>query len=562
LVIKGLHLKFGSSGESNPLSFDPNPVTVFVGPNNSGKSLILREIEEFIHGGGSSEIERKIINALTLVSIDALAARMLFEGKKTNLKQGDSPLQDEEIMVSRLDPINSRENRIRLNLPIAAAEVAKGTQFSWILRQLVYLYTIRLDGRTRFGLTEARGADDLQKPATSHLMALFLDDEARKQLRDKTYEAFGLYFTIDPSAMTQFRIRMSSREPSGPDEEQGLTLRARKFQAGAAHIEELSDGIKAFTGLLAAVMCADYRIMLIDEPEAFLHPPLAKKLGQNLTELAASRQGNVLASTHSPDFLMGCIQAGAGVNIVRLTYDDGFATARLLAADSLNIIMRDPLMRSTGILAALFHKGAVVCEADSDRAFYQEINERLLHFKEDGFKDSIFLNAQNKQTVYKIASPLRKMGIPAAVIVDLDILKGGGDFKNLLKGCCVPDQTAEGWAATRAKIYNNSYKAQGLDPKRVGLSKIDESAREALKTLISNLEQYGIFVLEVGELEKWLPELAVSGHGPSWLINIFEKMGSDPSEENYIKPKVGGVWDFVSRIGRWISNPKRNGMPG
>lgn len=34
-------------------------------------------------------------------------------------------------------------------------------------------------------------------------------------------------------------------------------------------------------------------------PEAFLHPPLIRKLGRRLTEIVSERGGNVLASTHS-----------------------------------------------------------------------------------------------------------------------------------------------------------------------------------------------------------------------------------------------------------------------
>jgi hypothetical protein len=59
---------------------------------------------------------------------------------------------------------------------------------------------------------------------------------------------------------------------------------------------------------------------------------------------------------------MGCIQSGKRVNIVRLTWRSGVASARLLSADKLQTMMRDPLLRSTGVLGALFHEGAIVCE--------------------------------------------------------------------------------------------------------------------------------------------------------------------------------------------------------
>src|SRR4051812_25592284 len=45
-MIDKLSLQFGSSESQPHLFFSPGPMTVFVGPNNAGKSLILREIEE------------------------------------------------------------------------------------------------------------------------------------------------------------------------------------------------------------------------------------------------------------------------------------------------------------------------------------------------------------------------------------------------------------------------------------------------------------------------------------------------------------------------------------
>ena len=124
---------------------------------------------------------------------------------------------------------------------------------------------------------------------------------------------------------------------------------------------------------------------------------------------------------------MGCIQSGAPINIVRLTYRDNVATARLLASQELLTLMRNPLLRSTRVLDGLFYEFVVVTEADADRAFYQEVNERLLKLKPEwGIPNCLFLNAQNKQTVPTVLKPLRNLGIPAVGIVDVDVLKDGG----------------------------------------------------------------------------------------------------------------------------------------
>jgi hypothetical protein len=94
-------------------------------------------------------------------------------------------------------------------------------------------YTIRLDGKTRFSLSETKTAGDLLDHPQNHLWALFVDDLARNRVRKLTEEAFGLHFVIDPTHIGNLRIRMSSRAPTTKSEEQALDENARLFHQGA-----------------------------------------------------------------------------------------------------------------------------------------------------------------------------------------------------------------------------------------------------------------------------------------------------------------------------------------
>jgi hypothetical protein len=52
--------------------------------------------------------------------------------------------------------------------------------------------------------------------------------------------------------------------------------------------------------------------------------------------------------------------------------------------------------------------------------------------------------------------------------------------------------------------------------KNGGLSMIPQGdASSAAKALIDGLAEIGLFVVDVGELERWEPDLP--GHGPSWV---------------------------------------------
>lgn len=555
-MIKKLLLKFGRTQEDEALSFNPGSITVFVGPNNSGKSLALREVENYSKSG--PQANRNIIETIEYDIPDKDKIGTLIKRKSQKPPENFS-LSEGEYFVPDYDPINEQVQNRRVNLEQLKNFSERESLHRYFFQNFISLYVIRLDGKTRFNLTNNRSSGDLQGEPKNHLMALFKDDEARKKIREYTAEAFGLYFTIDPTSMQQLRIGMSKRPPADDEEEQSLSERARNFHSNSTKISELSDGVKAFTGLISVSLSSDYKLILVDEPEAFLHPPLAKKLGNIITSLASKRGGNVFAATHSADFLMGCVQSGKDVNIVRLTYKNEAATARILKSNQLETLLRDPLLRSAGVLSSLFHDSAVVTEADTDRAFYEEINERLLSYEDAGIGDSIFLNAQNKQTVCRVIEPLRDMGIPAAAIVDLDIFKDKTAFKKLLSAAKVPQNLINTWGSLRGQI-KRAFEEVNSDPKNDGLEKLKDSETESAQNLIDNLKEYGIFLVPVGELEMWLKGLDVNGKGPSWLIKIFEKMGSDPSDSDYIKPADDDVWFFIREIASWVDNPNRKGV--
>lgn len=432
---------------------------------------------------------------------------------------------------------------------------------SWFTRA----YTTRLDGRTRFLLTDDKPTGDLLRHPQNHLQALFQDGTARAQVRVLTEEAFGTHFVIDPTAVQNFRIRMSPRAPKTEEEEQSLSEASRDFHRQAEHIVQSSDGVKAFVGLTSAVLSLPHRIIIIDEPEAFLHPPLARTLGRNLAKIAAARGASLVVATHSASFLLGCVETGVQTDVVRLTYERGVPTARLLNAAALTEMMLDPFMRSAGVLAALFHRAAVVTESDADRSFYDEINFRLQGTGR-GIRDTLFLNANGKDSLHKIAGPLRKLGIPAAVIADLDVLRSSGAaWKNLLDACAFPTDSRDVLQISRAEVVKSlDAIAQAGKPHPIKLGGVKLlSGPQAIcaQKLLGNLAENGLFVAERGELESWLPSLGSSCHGPPWLVETFGKMGSNPSDPGYLQPTADDVWAFLDKVAMWADNPNRKGIP-
>ena len=555
-MIKNIKLKFGrADGLSNEL-IETTPITVFVGPNNSGKSKILSEIQQFCTNG-QKNINNKIIESIELESIpetmiaekiksvtlcpnigEAQQPNHIFVGKRNSRHQ-----VSEQQFINALKNPNSQPNQI----------------CTWFLSY----NTLILNGSNRINLVNQQQAGNLQQPAQTSFQVLLRDDEKRKEARRIIYEAFEQYLVVDPTNLGHLNLRLSAVPPEDDMEERGIHAEAVEFHSRAMPIAQASDGVKAFTGMILEMIAGDPSVLLIDEPEAFLHPSLSFKLGKEVSTIMSDSHKRLFVATHSSNFVMGCIQSGAPVNIVRLTYRNESATARILPNQDILKLMRNPLLRSTGVISGLFYEFIIVTESDADRAFYQEINDRLLKYSDGkGIPNCLFLHAQNKQTVKTIIKPLRELGIPVAGIVDIDVLKEGGSvWSGFLDSGSIPEIERASLATIRQAL-KKKLEDSGKDMKRDGgINILEENDQEALQNLFEKLAEYGLFVVPNGELESWLMFLNATGHGPNWLVEIFEKMGEDPASTGYLKPSDGDIWDFIEGISKWFLNPKRKGIP-
>jgi hypothetical protein len=548
-MLQSISLRFTETGS---ITLPTKGITIFVGPNNAGKSLVLREIEQAfnvhpfptgLHILTDYEIEWPAVDVVNT----------MLEKAKISQQPG-SPLG--QIVIGWFNPGGGRQ-ALHLNEQMLLNIVADKRDKRWLATHYLKFGVVRLDGRSRFNLTDDQAAGDLLMPPQNVLAHLFQDDAARLKIRSLVNDAFGLNFVVDPTMLGQLRIRLSTAAP--PSDEQSLNAEAREFYRNAIYIKGASDGVQAFTGIVTAICSGEFHTILIDEPEAFLHPPLARKLGKVLASLAAERGGSLIASTHSSDFLMGCIQASSSVRVVRLEYSGGQSRGRMIDPKALESLLKRPLMRSANVISGLFHDDVVVLESDNDRAFYAEIYYRISEGKV-GYPSILFINAQNKQTIKDMIGPLRQFGVPAASIPDIDFVKDGGKtWTDWLEAAGIPGALHLGYGQQRAAI-NDALKATGKDMKTEGgLTLLGPNDRLAADQLFGNLEEFGIFPVRRGEMENWLPDLKIPGKKTDWTIAMLERLGSDPSHEDYVRPSTDDVWEFLEKIVAWIRNPSRKG---
>ncbi|MBY5341456.1 ATP-binding protein [Rhizobium leguminosarum bv. viciae] len=550
-MLSSIKFKFGAAPGKPALEVPTPPsVTIFVGPNNSGKSQALREIRNIFSHANS---QPHVVEQITFSSFTELEAQAELDAIT------DKPRNNEVVQAGvRFVKLAQGRGQVRDQAFIQGLQNPNENRHQFT-SQYAERCIVSLDGPSRIHLVNPQSRGDLKYPE-SMLARLLTDDERRKSLRNIIFEATNLMFVIDASVGDHLHVRFGETEPPN---ERTYSEETLEYMRQARAADDVSDGIKAFAGILLQLHAGTPKVFVVDEPEAFLHPSLAFKLGKELSRGAVDEGKHVFASTHSAHFLMGAITSGATVNIIRLTYSGGVGTARLLQSNDLRLLMQDPLLRSVGVLEGLFYDYVVVGEGNADRAFYQEVNERLLSCRDKrGLPHALFLNADNKQTIPRILTPLRQLGIPAAGIVDLDVLKdGGSEWTKQLNAVGMPSGEHDAYANRRSTVLK-SLMALDKDFKRDGgLNLLAGAEAETAWNLLLDLRRNGLFVVPRGEVENWLSDLNVERSKNGWLRDIFERMGSDPRSREYITPGDGDVWDFLGEIVEWMMNPNRRGIP-
>lgn len=537
--IEQLRFSSGATKDGDALAIKPGRITLFIGPNNGGKSQALRDIASKFTGHFSGVV----LSGVDLTAFSDADLETKLDWLSRPKLAGEDPDPNKIAVGKRGSYQIIDKNSLKSS---ALQEKHYHVYAQWFLQYLI----MNLNGESRLQLTNPMPSVHIRQPPNSTISLLLRNDPLRSRLSSLVFEAFGQHLVIDPTAMSQIQYALSSEEPS-PDIERSFSEEAAQFFEKSQPLNSASDGTKAFVGIMSEVMAGDHEVLLIDEPEAFLHPSLAYFLGKEISKnLDGSKQ--LFAATHSPHFMMGCVDSGVDVDIIRLTHAPTISTARSLPKADLRTITTDPLLKSIGVTSALFYQEAVVCEADADRAFYAEIASRL--GDKVGFRHTVFLNGHGKQTMPGIVAALRVLGIPTVGIMDIDWIKEDGTVaENYMNGFSVPVGMKDAAKAARKSTRSALEKSDQNYKRSGGLSILSGDEARSAQDFVRLMRNYGIFTVENGEIEQWLPTLKVSRSKTKWLQEIFFAIGSDPKADDYVHASDDDVWKFLTEIGTWLA---------
>lgn len=442
------------------------------------------------------------------------------------------------------------------------------------------LFVCNIDTEKR--LSVCRPADLITRDAikTHPIHYLAFEPSIRKKFSEyfkrafhKSIEPNVLFGSQIPLMVTDGKINLAAEDYNDETERvEAYGVELNKYPQ--AH--EQGDGIKGFIGILLYLILDFYRVYLIDEPEAFLHPPQARIMGQLIGELSAGKK-QIFISTHSEQMIQGLLDTASDrVKIVRITRNQNINHASVLNAEDIERVWRDPILRYSNILEGLFYKNVVLCESDSDCRFYSIMND-YLQKAQGRYADTFFTYSGGKQRIPVILNALSSLGVETKVITDFDVLNNKIMFEKICKACHIDWDSIQRDYQVFYDAVNRKSKLS-MKPKKEILTEIEKITKkgeendyytendvrkikemlkgksywnilkesgenaipagepiQAFNKINQVAKEHSLFIVPVGELECFVKE--ISSHGPNWVNDVLEKY-SNLNDSVYDKVKA------------------------
>jgi hypothetical protein len=549
-------------------------VVVFVGPNNAGKSVSLRDIDLLLTRTAPDE---------------AKAVKVLNIAKTGTQEEFEEWLDRNTVTENRLGSV--------IQTRVGASEQHRTNLVSWWnagppFQHLASYFRFYGGAENRLQASNGAGQIDYTIQSPVHpLHHLYLDRDLEARVSTVSTTAFGTPVFLNRYAGSQVYLH-SGAPPEGV--EQGVP--SKEYLAAVSRVPRLQDqgdGMRSFVGVILNLVVANYFCILLDEPEAFLHPPQAHLLGRLLGELK-SPGAQLFLATHDSDVLRGLLDSPAKeITVVRLVRDGDVNRTSQVDPAAVRELWRDPLLRYSNVLDGLFHQAVVLCEADADCRFYASVLDVLLA-EEDAARrpELLWTHSGGKHRMPVVVRALRAVRVPVIVISDFDILREEQPLRDLVESLGGDWDVVEPlWRPLKASLESESrplegnYVRQELEKraaaipdgplsredqdairaltrsdstwdraKRAGIEAVPHGeARERAEELLARLRTFGLFVVDVGELEGFAP--AVGQHGTAWVADVHER-GLHRSEE--IDKARRFVKDVATAaIGEWPESPAK-----
>jgi energy-coupling factor transporter ATP-binding protein EcfA2 len=398
LWIEKLNFKNGSS-----ILLKQDSIVVFVGPNNSGKTRALREINAAINGHTNSPL--------------------IVEGAEV------TAAGSEEDFLSKIESRRKGTTYYYYNSTNNAGMDGNGLKGYWqgALKKgqlgapaVANFFVKTLDTAARLNLVSPVGNIDVVTELKTHPIH-DLKQDGQKELIFSEYfrKAFGEDVIVNHGYGAKIPLHVGER-PIVTAENDRVSSAYQAVLRQLPFLHEQGDGMKSFAGVFLSLFVEDFSINLVDEPEAFLHPPQSALLGQMIAQ-KLDNDKQVFVATHSEHFLKGLLESAAErLVIVRIQRDGNTNKIKLLENKDILNVWSDTLLRHSSVLDGLFHKKVVLAESDSDCRFYNAFTTTMAELKNIPSPDILFVPSSGKDRFPVVIRALNALEVPLTIIGDFD----------------------------------------------------------------------------------------------------------------------------------------------
>lgn len=547
-----VHVSEITFSDGKTFCFNEKEKIIIVGPNNSGKSKTLREIidiSSYEETNSGQVIQRLVLHK---------------EGTKEDLIQmlkSGGTLQNDHYFYG-------------------AHMIQHGSLYYWEtggkLTNIRQIFMKNISVNDRLSICNQQKSIRPDEPKTCPQHILYDNSKLMGHISALFKRAFNkdLIFNYRGGNVLPIHVGTLSQEnlPSDRVSDEYVELVTKN-----PLLDIQGDGVKSYAGILFECVVQKFDVIMVDEPEAFLHPPQMRLLGEILS---AEVSGQLFVATHSSDILRGFLEGTKGnIKILRIQREDNKNIVHEIDKKAVELLWSKPVLRYSNALDSLFHEQVILCEDDSDCRLFNFIADHLKNNNDNIFPDTCYVPAGGKHAIPGIAEALRPSGVPVKAIFDFDLISERNTLSRTLDafGCDTlqKEEILKLWGEINSAVTknfkpiapdefkNNLLKfIESTPPENLSKSKVEQQfknnkpwsnvkangknglprgeIRNTYKVLDEKLKSLGIFLIPVGEVENFSAETGL--HGPAFVEKFLSSQDVSAHELEPLREFVRDVY--------------------
>lgn len=530
--IDNIHINNGGK-----IEFPKGSLIIITGINNCGKSITLKELYD---GMKSNYNDSKIVKHLEVHGTD---------DKDLAIKWMDSNYQ-------------STGNNNKKSYQFFGNGIGQFRYFGpKEIEQLVPFLGLFITTENRLNITLRKQSINLSHQFPNEYIHLLQNNEnILKMINNEINRTFQKNIILNWGGGEWIWFNVG-KEPDRTSEIDRVSTEYLEIINKYPELAEEGDGLRSFIGLLMILYSTPHPILMIDEPESYLHPFQSKRLGNILAKSCKENNKQIFIATHSSDIIEGALNSNASVCIVRIERKDNINNFNILNNEMIETYWNRPILRTSNVLNGLFYNGVIVCESDNDCKFYETILNIIQKEKDLSKSPDIhFIHGNGKGKIPDFIRSYRALNIKVSTIVDIDIFRDMGEFKKLYTSLLndftsiedeykvirsllnkIPSiRTKDELITELEKIvesFRNKPKPTNSDKetisnllsensdwskvKKNGIESISENDKDRVINFLEKMKEIGINIVPVGELESWYDN-GLNKSNDKWILKTLD----------------------------------------